>query len=311
MITVLIFGEEIAVLAIALVTVGIASHKSRRGGRGARISAPAIVASLLAIAGVVIFYVGQLSNAPVQPVAWHYAVVLVAAAIALTLIAVTTRSTRRPLATGARLNFDAVDLTAGRAWSYGKTWWMVAWVVLALMLVATVVLAGMAASPDDAGRSAVITIVAGTTTASTDFPGWFYGVPVLIALAMVIASTLIAMSRVTGLLARASRSPYVFAARQMMVRRIMGLSTGAIAFTLGSLWLFLARSSALATQLPITGGNVDVVTSFAALQIPLNGLGLILCGMGVGIIAASGISKMPQDYNEDTPLQEWQRTNGL
>ncbi|WP_460579400.1 hypothetical protein [Humibacter ginsengisoli] len=308
MIAILMFGEEIAVLAIALVTVGIAAHQSRRGIRRGRTSAIAIATSVFAIAGVVTFYGLQLSNPPMQPVGWHYAVALASAAVALALLAVTTRSAR-PVTAGAILNFAAVDLTPRRAWSYGKRWWMATWLVLALLLLATVVVAGLAAARDDSGRSAVITIVTGTMTASTDFPGWFYGVPVLIAFALVIASTLFAMSRVTGLLARSTDTGYALASRQVTVRRIMSLSTGSIAFSLGSLWLFIARSSSLATQFPTAEGRVDVVTSFAALQIPLSGLGLILCGVGVGMMAASGISKTPRAENEDARLEQRRRTN--
>jgi hypothetical protein len=186
MIIILMFTEEIAVLAIALVTVGIAAHGSRRRGPRIGFSATAMTASFLVIAGVVVFYGVQLWWPPFQPVRWQYAAVLAAAAAALALISVTTRS-GRPLRAGAKLKFDAVDLTARRVWSYGKPWWMVTWLVLALLLVVTVVLAGLAAGPDDAGRSAAITIVAATTTAATQFPGWFYGVPVLIAFALMIA----------------------------------------------------------------------------------------------------------------------------
>ncbi|MGA0568367.1 hypothetical protein ACO2Q7_13620 [Rathayibacter sp. KR2-224] len=271
-------------------------------------SATAMTASLLAIAGVVVFYGVQLWWPPLQAVRWHYAAVLTAAAAALALIGVTTRSAR-PVRAGAKLNFDAVDLTARRAWSYGKAWWMGAWTVLALLLVVTVVLAGFAASLDGSGRSAAITIVAGTTTSATDFPGWFYGIPVLIAFALMVASTLFAMSRVTRPVARANNSAHVVAAREVTVRRVVGLSTGSIAFTLGTLWLFIARSSSLAAQVPTTGGSVDVVTPFAALQIPLNGLGLILCGVGVGLIAASGMSHTSKAESEDVTLQERQRTN--
>jgi hypothetical protein len=84
----------------------------------------------------------------------------------------------------------------------------------------------------------------------------------------------------------------------------MGISTGSIAFTLGALWLFIARSSSLAAQFPTTGGRVDVVTSFAALQIPLNGLGLVLCGVGLGLMAATGTLRTPQPGNENTPVHK-------
>jgi F0F1-type ATP synthase membrane subunit c/vacuolar-type H+-ATPase subunit K len=51
------------------------------------------------------------------------------------------------------------------------------------------------------------------------------------------------------------------------------------------------------------------VTSFAALQIPLNALGLILCGVGIGLIAASGISKISKTESEGALMQERQRNN--
>lgn len=308
MITILMFAEEIAVLAIALVTLGIAAHAGRREGSAARTSVPAIAASLLTVVAVVIFYGVRFWTSPAHPAGWRYAIVLAGAAVALLLLALTTRSARSAKAS-AELDFTAVDLTPRRAWAYGKTWWLVSWLVLALLLIATVVIAGLVASPDTAGRAAAITIEAGTTTASTNFPGWFYGLPVLIAFVPLGALTLVAMSRVSGLLTRADNSQYVLAARRAMVRRIMGISTGAIAFTLGTLWLFIARSSSLAAQFPTTGGRVDVVTSFAALQIPLNGIGLVLCGVGLGVMAATGTVRTPQPETENVPAQERQDSN--
>lgn len=290
-------ADGIAVLTFGLVLFGIVNHAERRSIAGpSRLSGVFIAASGIVIGSVVVFYLMPLWTSPADPVAWQYAGPLFGGGV-VAVVLVTAVFRRPPIPERTGLDLTDVDLMPRRLWSYGRAGWFVTWLVLAAVLIATVVTAGLASSADDKGRFDQVSIAFGDyTRSSTAFPGWYVGIPVLIGLTVLALATAFALARITstplrttGDAARTTR-----ATRGAWTRAVMRLSTGSSAFTLGTLWIFIGRASTLAGQLPATGGGkITVVTPFAALQIPLIIVGLLLCGCGIGMATSTASIRRP------------------
>lgn len=181
----------------------------------------------------------------------------------------------------------AVDLTPRTLWSFGSRWWFAGWVALAGLLVATVVLAGLASSADESGRHVMISMPMGSGTAGTLFFGWSFGMPVLAALTLLTAIVLIALARVArpALPSDPIARDQDRAARRSKTATILVLSAGAVAFTLGAAWIFIARASGLAASFSGPDGiPIEFGTSFAALGTPLTVLGVMLMGCGAALV---------------------------
>ncbi|MFB2596462.1 hypothetical protein ACEXQE_01575 [Herbiconiux sp. P17] len=139
--------------------------------------------------------------------------------------------------------------------------------------------AGSAAGLDQEGRSAAYVLELGETSVSAPFPGWFYGVPVLVVLALSALVTVVGVVRSTG---------------ASSTRALLSVGVGMTAFTLGALWLFIARAGGLGAQFVGPGGDLIELTSpLEPLQIPLNAVGLLLCGAGVGLAAVAAVIRVP------------------
>lgn len=170
-----------------------------------------------------------------------------------------------------------------------RSWWFRVWGISGLVLAVTVVLAGLASSPDEEGRYAVIAIELDTMTGRSSFPGWYYGIPVLVGaavLAAVILVTLSVGSRST--VAAPAGTAHQGASRN---RCILALSCGAELLTLGWLWTWIGAAAAM------TVGDLAeeaVGTPFAALSTPLRMAGLLLEGLGFAMILLPLMSKRPR-----------------
>jgi heme/copper-type cytochrome/quinol oxidase subunit 2 len=116
--------------------------------------------------------------------------------------------------------------------------WLHAWVEITVLFVAVVVFCGITASADDQGRSRAIRFESPEQTGvSTPYPGWFYGIPALIALALLIAATVFALHRIGE--AAAFPDPEDAEAdaqwRRTSASVILKLSTGSMLFSLGGI----------------------------------------------------------------------------
>ncbi|MFD4419973.1 hypothetical protein ACFWN7_00515 [Agromyces sp. NPDC058484] len=274
--------EEIAVCTVALVALGILLHAARVSTVTVRgESFIGRVSALLALAGIVLLWWSRWWATPDENV-WRYALPILAAVFAIAIHA--TFSAR---ATGER-QFDAVDLALRSIWSYGSRWWFVGWWTLAALITATVVLAGLASSTDERGRYTMMVIQLGTSRAGTTFFGWSFGLPVLVALAVLVAVVLMALRRVSipAVPADPIHRERDRAHRRGRTRTILSIACGAVSFTLGASWLFIGQSSRLAASMSTPEGmRVDVGTSFAALAMPLAVGGILLEGLGLALIA--------------------------
>ncbi|MCD2441825.1 hypothetical protein LQ757_05980 [Agromyces sp. SYSU K20354] len=274
--------EEIVVGIIALVALGVLLFAVRASkSTDAAQSLAGRVASIFAAGGVATFWWSRWW-APFQedPEA-RYAIPIAAATVAVAVYALvgSRRTDPQPL--------GAVDLSPRSVWSYGSRSWFAGWWTLTGLMAGTVLLAGLASSTDEHGRHTMIFIQMGSANAGTTFFGWWFGIPVLVALAVLILVVQLALWRIARPAAPANpvQRERDRGDRRNRTRTVLSIAAGAVAFTLGVSWNFLGRSSQLAGGLSAPDGvPIEVGTSFAALAVPLTVLGILLEGLGVALL---------------------------
>lgn len=280
----LMWVDEITVLIIALIVLGVALYLVRRSARTRRAqSVIGRISALITGAGVLVFWGTRFWFASPMDATWRYSVPLIAATLAIALYAAFNIRPRRPHTDAVR----EADLSPRSVWTFGTRWWFAGLFTLAGILAATVVLAGLASSVDDQGQYTMIVIDVGSAQAGTVFFGWAFGAPALIALMSLIAIVFLALWRVSrpAVAADPRHREDEFALRRGQTRTVLALSSGATGFALGAALVFVARSSRLAASIPGPDGfRIDLVTSFAALGIPFTVAGLLLQGLGVALV---------------------------
>ncbi|MDO5751540.1 hypothetical protein [Arthrobacter sp.] len=100
---------------------------------------------------------------------------------------------QKPATTGGR--------TAGvphKARTIASRWPFALPIVVLLAYAALIVAAGLTSSPDELGRHRVLRLVnADGSSAATPYPGWFYGVPLLVVAVLLTGSALLAYIRIS------------------------------------------------------------------------------------------------------------------
>ena len=80
-----------------------------------------------------------------------------------------------------------------------STVWARVFLIAVAALVVLLVFGGITADVDDAGRSRTIRAeVDGVVSWASPYPGWYYGVPTLVALAILVVGVLIALHRISA-----------------------------------------------------------------------------------------------------------------
>ncbi len=160
----------------------------------------------------------------------------------------------------------SADLTPRNPFSFGQKRWFIGMATIVGVIVIVTVLAGMASEPDDEGLWRSITVDFGTTTIGTGIYGWYYSVPALALLAVLLAATVLAL----WLIARpAIGVDHVNDAltRRWRTRNVVAVASGALLLHLATIFSSLAGSAGLRGTIPVgADGSGTFGTSFAALQ---------------------------------------------
>lgn len=163
---------------------------------------------------------------------------------------------------------------------------------LALLLI-TVIAAGIASSADDDGSYTLYTISNGDIEVGTTIYGWYFSVPMLVLVAILIIVCAIGLIRI-------ARSPLgqngADVASDAAKRRgralcLLAAACGGLLLQLGSVWLGLAGTASLRGGSPIGGSWVGIWTTFAAMETPLRVLSwvAVVCGFTVWCRALVGL----------------------
>jgi hypothetical protein len=261
-----------------------------RSARGAAAVLCGVVLALIALSWGYIFGPWRL---------WMYLVPVFAATLFFA-----ARATARTVLSAYPSARSHVDRSDGREadqppktlWSFGRRWWVVAWLVAVTLLVVTVLSTGWLSSPDDNGNHTLLIIGIGSASASQDFLGWYYGLPLLAGVAALAALTLAAL----GGIARAplGLAPDTLALdlwqRRVGTRTVLALSAGAVIFTLGQLWDHLGSAALLHGTAPSDVGLIEVGTPFASLATPLWVLGYLAQGLGMALLLLPLFARAPK-----------------
>lgn len=177
---------------------------------------------------------------------WRYATPPAIAAVILGVVAavIVVRGSARP--------DEPVAPTERRSWfSFGPRGGLIAASVAGLALIATTIGAGLASSADDRGRYIYLELNAPNTTLDAVRPwfyGWSFGVPVLVAVALLIASAW-AVLHVNAV--RPFRRPATVATEQRIRRaiasRAVAIAAGAILLSLAGAFRFIDRAAGAGT----------------------------------------------------------------
>lgn len=196
----------------------------------------------------------------------------------------------------------AATLTRRTPVSFGRGWWFaIPAVVVALILLATVV-AGMASSPDaSTGRYTMYFVeIGGQRSMGTTIYGWYYSVPCLILLAILLGLAYLDLFLI-------SRSAFArdhvrdAQARRARTRHVLAVTTGALLVHLGLILGSLAGTSTLRSEFTGEGGTVNAWTPFAALGPALSGAGFLAMAIGVAFWATVLLSAIPVRRPAEAP----------
>jgi hypothetical protein len=267
-------------LAVGLVVGGVLAHvDGRRAGSDALAWDRLAAAAVLGVVGWVLPLV--LSFSMVGQFRWWPGVLPIAAGIVAVLVV--GHGVTAPVAPDRSM----LDLRRRGPLTFTKGVEALATAITTIVLTLTVLGAGLLSSEDDEGRYAFITIPVGDATASTEFFGWYYGLPVVVAAAVLVVVTLAGLHRI-------ARTPRADAdqAGDALRRRdrssaVLRSATAALLLTLGSAWQLVAHASSLRTSIPRTeAGTIEFGTSFAALGPVLDFSSHCVVGLGLAFIVA-------------------------
>lgn len=159
------------------------------------------------------------------------------------------------------------------------------WAVLAVVATGVVLLvtvfAGLASSVDEEGRYVKYGVDASSTTsASTNIYGWWFSVPSLITIAVLVALTLTAIIFLTRPPLAVNRDRDI-AVRKARVRNVLAVFTGGMLLHLGAVLMSLYGTSTLRLGFQAgPSGWVELGTSFAAIGPALLVASYVISGLG-------------------------------
>lgn len=269
------FSSPLVSLMLALIiTAGIVFIGSPSGGKVAPLSgaharsvharyAPEHRALGAVAIGIVVAFIAELvfrgyvSTSTTAESSWaRFTVALACAAIGVGVVLwlIITRGTTPPQV--------AVVPSVRRNWASFSSWpaLLIAGVAF-LALVATTVAAGIASSPNDEGQYAWLAIPIpnepGIDPIRMPFYGWFYGVPVLVCLVVLVVVVWAALHRNA---ARPFLRPETVAAerlaRRETARNTVVIATASTLLSLAGVWRLIARAGSGASLI-VTGQNGD------------------------------------------------------
>lgn len=175
-------------------------------------------------------------------------------------------------------------------------------VVFVLFLVAT----GLTSSPDELGRYRVLSASdASTTTVSSPYLGWYYGVPLVAATAVLAAAVFLALRRVasTPSLPGARLAEQDRRWREVTTRILVRLGTGALLGYLGGSALMTGLSTAtLATAFDQDGHgyqqslhSTGITVAVIGAAMTLGGIVLLVLAVDRALTIRSAMARVPGD----------------
>jgi len=199
------------------------------------------------------------------------------------------------------------SLVPRRPWSYGPRWAYILPSVAAAAVVLFAILAGLSSRPSEDGTYRTIGFeLDGTTSESSPYPGWYYGVPLIAMTLCLLAATLLALWRISAApgptlesLGEADRLLRVFSARA-----VMKLSSGALFTYFGGVLLYAGQATTNAATF-WNGSNSVTLQPAATLGVTevVLGLAFVVLGGSLLTLAVVDVSRVPKFSSESDPAE--------
>lgn len=188
----------------------------------------------------------------------------------------------------------AATLSPRTPTSFGRRWWFAIPIVLVAFIVLFTIIAGAASSPDPTtGRYTMYFVeIGGQQGMGTTIYGWYYSVPCLILLAIMLAVAYLDLFLISRPALDQDHGPDV-RVRTARTRTVLAVTTGALLVHLGLILESLAGTASLRSQFTAAGGTVTSWTTFAALQPVLFGASFVALALGVALWVSVILSAIP------------------
>ncbi|MFC4429951.1 hypothetical protein [Citricoccus alkalitolerans] len=178
--------------------------------------------------------------------------------------------------------------------SFGRRRWFATPTVLVALILLVTVLAGSPSSPDPTtGRYMMYNVdIGGEYSMGASIYGWFYSVPCLFLLVLMLAATYLDLFLISrpALDHDYARDALIRTAR---TRNILAVATGALLVHFAFILQPLAGTASMRGQFTAAGGTVNSWTTFAALEPVLHGASFALLALGVAYWATVLLSAIP------------------
>jgi hypothetical protein len=192
----------------------------------------------------------------------------------------------------------AADLKPRTALSFVRGWWFVT-PAAALALILTLTLAaGAASEPDDqTGLYTTYQVdLGGGRAMGTSIYGWFFSVPALISLGIMLVVATLALFLIARPALDLDKEQDVYV-RTVRSRNVILIGTGALFVHLGLVFGSLAGTASMRSTFSIEDGALAFWTTFAALQPALAVLSSVTAALGFAlwtVVALSGVAPRPR-----------------
>lgn len=158
--------------------------------------------------------------------------------------------------------------------------------MVAVLIVAITVTTGSVSQPEPTtGRYAVYFADIGEQySMGTTIYGWFYSVPCLILLAIMLAAAYLDLVLITRPAPGPDHDRDV-QVRTVRTRNVLAVASGALLVHLGMVLASLAGTASMRGEFTGAGGTVPAWTTFAALGPVFSCAAVVACALGVGLWA--------------------------
>lgn len=194
-----------------------------------------------------------------------------------------------------RTGRGAANLSPRTPTSFGRRSWFATPTVLVALVLLVTVLAGSASSPaPTTGRYMMYNVnIGGEYSMGASIYGWFYSVPCLILLALLLAVAYLDLFMISrpALDHDHVRDTRV---RTVRTRNVLAVATGALLVHFAFILQSLAGTAGMRGQFTAAGGTVTSWTTFAALEPVLLGASFVLLALGVAYWATVLLSAIPE-----------------
>ncbi|MGN8552111.1 UNVERIFIED_CONTAM: hypothetical protein OHV15_05965 [Microbacterium sp. SLM126] len=274
--------------------------------RGRRAGLPAgVAAAFTGLAGLLALLVDLLARfvglpgfqPPAAVIIWLFdyraVVPLVVGVIALVLLAIPVH---------ARGAVSSADLAPRSMISFARPWWFVVPTAVLSVIVVVTLAAGVASQPDsETGRYDQVLVDGGVGAIGTTIYGWFYSVPALIALAVLI----VAVCADLYLIARpplAEDRELDVRTRRTRTRNVLTAAAAAMLLHLAVVFGSLSATASVQGEFTTSEGPAFLWSPIAGLQTVFTVAAYASSICGIALWATVALSAIPARRHAPTPV---------